>query len=55
MKTAAPLLAALLLLAACRRASGPLPQEVYVWQRSWTPEVESALGRTGVFSRVALR
>ena len=29
-----------------RRASGPLPQEAYVWQRSWEPEVRSAVRQT---------
>jgi hypothetical protein len=29
-----------------RRAAGPLPQEAYVWQRTWGPEVRAALGRT---------
>jgi hypothetical protein len=34
------------LLAACERpphTSGPLPQDVYVWQRIWTKEVDSVL------------
>lgn len=25
------------------RAAGPLPQDAYVWQRAWTPEVERAV------------
>ena len=29
-----------------RRAAGPLPQEAYVWQRSWGPEVRSAVRQT---------
>lgn len=29
-----------------RRLSGPLPQEAYVWQRSWGPGVRGALART---------
>jgi hypothetical protein len=29
-----------------RRASGPLPQEAYVWQRSWGPEVRAAVRQT---------
>lgn len=29
-----------------QRASGPLPQEAYVWQRSWGPEVRESLART---------
>lgn len=28
------------------RASGPLPQEAYVWQRAWGPEVRASLART---------
>lgn len=46
------LLASLALLAlACSRgrASGPLPQEAYVWQRAWTPAVREAVGRAGDF------
>jgi hypothetical protein len=38
------LLICAVLLAACRpapRAMGPLPHEVYVWQRVWTPEVRA--------------
>lgn len=42
--------ALLLLLAACLsacrpapRTTGPLPQDVYVWQRAWTPEVRAGL------------
>jgi hypothetical protein len=31
------------------RASGPLPQEAYVWQRAWTPAVREAVGRAGAF------
>ncbi|HTQ79599.1 MAG TPA: DUF3142 domain-containing protein [Thermoanaerobaculia bacterium] len=27
------------------RASGPLPQEAYVWQRRWTPRVDEAVAR----------
>ena len=36
---------ALLALLACRHphASGPLRQEAYVWQRSWTPAVREAV------------
>ena len=30
-----------------RRASGPLPQEAYVWQRSWAPEVLAAIAAAG--------
>lgn len=38
-------------LAACSRgrASGPLPQEAYVWQRAWTPAVRAAVGKAGDF------
>src|SRR4030095_13772654 len=39
-------------LAACRPAqrSGAFPQEAYVWQRTWTPEVRAAIetGREAV-------
>jgi len=28
-----------------RRASGPLPHQAYVWQRSWGPEVREAINR----------
>lgn len=31
------------------RASGPLPQEAYVWQRAWTPAVREAVGRARDF------
>ncbi|HEX3530165.1 MAG TPA: DUF3142 domain-containing protein [Thermoanaerobaculia bacterium] len=37
------------------RASGPLPQEAYVWQRSWGPEVQAAVRQTeGLSGLVAL-
>jgi len=37
------------------RASGPLPQEAYVWQRSWGPEVRAAVQQTeGLSGLVAL-
>jgi hypothetical protein len=39
-------LLALLLGGCTERASGPLAQEAYVWQRAWTPEVRAALART---------
>lgn len=42
------LLLSLLLLAGCSRtrtSRGPLPHEVYVWQRQWTPAVRSGLER----------
>ncbi len=43
-----PMLLAGLLAGACERTpvlvSGPLPQRVYVWQRTWTPAVVEALG-----------
>ncbi len=29
------------------RATGPLPQEAYVWQRLWTPEVDQAVSHAG--------
>lgn len=48
------LLAALGVLAlACQpqeRASGPLPQEAYVWQRAWTPAVREAVGQAWGFA-----
>jgi hypothetical protein len=38
-----------------RRISGPLPQEAYVWQRSWGPEVRESLRKTdGLAGLVAL-
>lgn len=40
-------LAVLLWPARGRRASGPFPQEAYVWQRSWTPEVFAAITAAG--------
>ncbi len=43
----------LVLLAACdKRASGPLPQEAYVWQRDWTPAVQEAVRKASDFTRV---
>jgi len=42
-----------LLSLACQareRASGPLPQEAYVWQRAWTPAVREAVGQTSDFA-----
>jgi hypothetical protein len=46
------LLALAALLAACRHphASGPLRQEAYVWQRSWSPAVREAVGRASGIS-----
>jgi hypothetical protein len=40
-----------LALCACSRgrASGPLAQEAYVWQRAWTPAVREAVGKAGDF------
>ena len=35
--------ALLLLLAACGRPEADLPDDAYVWQRSWTPPVSQAL------------
>ena len=32
------------------RASGPLPQEAYVWQRAWTPAVREAVGQASDFA-----
>ena len=37
----------LAVLAGCsERVSGPLPQEAYIWQRAWTPEVCASLSQT---------
>jgi uncharacterized protein DUF3142 len=47
------LLALAALLAACRHphhASGPLRQEAYVWQRSWSPAVRQAVERASGIS-----
>jgi hypothetical protein len=33
-----------------RRAVGPMPQEAYVWQRSWGPEVQAAVRQTEGFT-----
>ncbi|HSF39584.1 MAG TPA: DUF3142 domain-containing protein [Thermoanaerobaculia bacterium] len=46
----------LLLLAACRseRASGPLRQEAYVWQRSWTPSVREAVAEARGFAGIVV-
>ncbi len=37
---------------ACRaeRAAGPLRQEAYVWQRSWTPAVQESMRQAGGFA-----
>lgn len=48
-----------LLLCACaakgERARGPVPQQVYVWQRAWTPAVIDAVRSHGpAFERVVL-
>lgn len=52
------LLAALGVLAlACQsreRASGPFPQEAYVWQRAWTPAVREAVVRTSDFAALVV-
>lgn len=37
-----------------RRASGPLPQEAYVWQRSWGSGVRAALARTSDLSALVI-
>ena len=58
--TVGPALGAALLLAlgACRptpRASGPLPQDAYVWQRDWSSNVVQAVRDRGpAFSRVVV-
>ncbi len=47
------LLAATILIVFCGcardRASGPLPQDAYVWQRAWTPAVRDAAGKASDF------
>lgn len=54
MKRLSVTLASLLLLAACRevphRTHGPLRQEAYVWQRSWTPEVRESVRQAKDFA-----
>ncbi|HEX9943168.1 MAG TPA: DUF3142 domain-containing protein [Thermoanaerobaculia bacterium] len=46
------------LLAACRdaphRAAGPLRQEAYVWQRSWTPAVQESVRQAKDFAGVVV-
>jgi len=32
-----------------RRAAGPIPQQAYVWQRSWTPAVREAVAQASGF------
>lgn len=58
MRTPARQLAAavLILLGACapERASGPLPQEAYVWQRAWTPAVRQAVGKASDFQTLVV-
>jgi len=48
------LLLPLLLLAACQepppRTAGPLRQEAYVWQRSWTPAVQESVAQATDFA-----
>lgn len=36
------------------RATGPLPQEAYVWQRSWGPGVRASLARTSDLSALVV-
>lgn len=52
MKPSPLLLGLLLALSACRaeRASGPLRQEAYVWQRSWTPDVQESVRQARDFA-----
>lgn len=51
-----PILILPLLLAACQaeppRTAGPLRQEVYVWQRSWTPAVQESVRQAKDFAGV---
>lgn len=45
----------LLVLLGCEGARPALPQDVYVWQRAWTPEVRAAVSeRSPHFRRVAV-
>lgn len=41
----------LLLLAACERATPPLPNDAYVWQRRWTPALVHALNDSAAMLR----
>jgi hypothetical protein len=42
-------------LAGCsERISGPLPQEAYVWQRAWTPEVRASLSQTSSLAALVI-
>ena len=53
MRPPSRLLLLLVLAFACQppeRASGPLPQEAYVWQREWTPAVREAVGGASGFA-----
>lgn len=51
--TAAAFTAWLLGFAATPRTSGPLPHEVYVWQRAWTQPVRAAVAQHGTnFARI---
>ncbi len=36
------------------RTAGPLPQEAYLWQRSWGPEVRASLARTSDLSGLVI-
>lgn len=45
----------LAVLAGCsERISGPLPQEAYIWQRAWTPEVRASLFQTSDLAALVL-
>jgi uncharacterized protein DUF3142 len=54
MTRATVLLVPVLLLAACQepppRTAGPLRQEAYVWQRSWTPAVQESVQQAEDFA-----
>ena len=58
MRRSSFLLVPLLLLAACQepppRTAGPLRQEAYVWQRSWTPEVQDSVRQAKDFAGLAV-
>lgn len=46
----------MIVLGACARdrASGPLPQDAYVWQRSWAPAVREAVGKASDFQTLVV-
>ncbi|HEX7182171.1 MAG TPA: hypothetical protein VF756_10035 [Thermoanaerobaculia bacterium] len=48
------LLAALVSCSPGDRASGPLPQEAYVWQRAWSADVRQSVAQASNLALVAL-